>query len=60
SNITSNNNLFINDMNNSRALKAYNSILYSNNDCFVDNYDEYYGSSIWAKGADLVLVNATF
>ena len=60
SNIELNNNVYINDLNNSRALKAYGgSSISSINDSFIDNYNKY-GSSILVSNSDLMIVNANF
>jgi C1A family cysteine protease len=59
SNLTTNNVLFINDLNNSRAITATNSTVNSNNDRFIDNFNNY-GMSIYSSGSNLNVVNATF
>lgn len=60
SDIVSNNNLFVNNRNNSRALEMDDSSLYSSNDSFVDNYHDILGSSILAEDSILFLANDKF
>ena len=59
SNLTTNNLLFINDLNNSRAISAEESSVTSTNDRFIDNFNNN-GLSIYARNSALEVVNATF
>lgn len=59
SNLTTNNVLFINDLNNSRAIIAHGSTVSSNNDCYIDNFNNN-GLSVYSRGSTLKFVNATF
>ena len=60
STLNSSNNMYINDLNNSRAIRGViGSTISSINDSFVDNYNKY-GSSIYIFDSALTVTNANF